>query len=102
MKAQLSTARRIIYYQLLLQRYAMRLLHEEVTAALVVQEVLDAQYAIDGLAQSMQLRKILKTDVYNRCFYRQQSKIFNRPPAKVPRRKYETSSSQTIYGRQEK
>ena len=92
MNTKPTLALRIIYYQLLLQRYATRLIHDAAVATILVQQALDAQYAIDGLAPTARLRQLLKTDVCNRCFYWKQSKIFNRPPDKVPLPKHKPSS----------
>ena len=74
----------IYFYNLLLQRYARRLIHDETGAEQLVKQVLEDQYEIDGLAPSSRLRQILKTDLLNHCHYWNQAKIFDRPLIKVP------------------
>lgn len=80
----------IVYYEPLLQRYARRIIKDAEVAASLVMEVLEDQYEIDKLAPSPRLRKILKTDLLNRCHYWKQSQIFDRPLIKVPLGKYVT------------
>ena len=76
----------VSYYDLLLQRYARRLIHDETIAANIVQEVLECQYNLNSLVPSKHLRLVLKTDVLNYCYYHLQAKIFDRPVIKVPLR----------------
>jgi len=76
----------VSYYQLLLQRYARRLVRNETLAANIVQEVLEHQYNLNALVPSKHLRQVLKTDVLNYCYYHIQAKIFDRPAIKVPLR----------------
>jgi hypothetical protein len=71
------------YYGNLLQRYARLLIHDAEIAAIIVKEVMEEQFDLNGLAPSKQLRQVLKTDVLNRCYYWKQSQIGNRPQAKV-------------------
>lgn len=78
----------IDYYQPLLQRYARCILKDAEVAKSLALEVLEDQYEIDKLAPSSRLRKILKTDLLNRCHYWKQSQIFDRPLIKVSLRKY--------------
>lgn len=78
----------IAYYTPLLERYALRLINDESVAAKLVKQVLKDQYDIDELAPSKHLRRVLKTDLLNRCHYWKQSQIFDRPLVKVPVRKY--------------
>lgn len=74
----------VSYYQLLLQRYARRLVQDEILAESIVKDVLESQYNINSLVPSKHLRQVLKTDVLNSCYYHIQSKIFGRPVIKVP------------------
>jgi hypothetical protein len=76
----------VTYYQLLLQRYARRLVVNETLAANIVQEVLECQYYFNSLVPSKHLRQVLKTDVLNYCYYHIQAKMFDRPLIKVPLR----------------
>src|SRR5574340_1246840 len=71
------------YYDKLLQRYARRLVNDASAAAIIVKEVLEAQYDINGLVPAKHLRQVLKTDVLNRCYYWKQSQIFDRPPVRI-------------------
>lgn len=73
----------VLYYNLLLQRYARRLVHDEAIAETIVREVLECQYDFNSLVPSRHLRQVLKTDVLNCCFYHIQSKMFDRPLVKV-------------------
>lgn len=73
----------VSYYQLLLQRYARRLVHDETAAATIVMEVLECQYELNLLVPGKHLRLVLKTDVLNYCFYHIQVKIFDRKIEKV-------------------
>jgi hypothetical protein len=70
----------VSYYDKLLQRYARRLVNDAGVAASIVKQVLEAQYDLNGLVPAKHLRQVLKTDVLNRCFYWQQSQIFNKEP----------------------
>lgn len=74
----------VSYYDLLLKRYARRLIQDEEQAAKIVQDVLESQYDLNALVPSEHLRQVLKTDVLNHCYYFIQSKIFDRPLIKVP------------------
>lgn len=74
----------VAYYDLLLQRYARRLIQNEDAAADIVQQVLEAQYQINGLVPAKHLRQVLKTDVLNRCYFWLQSQIFELSSRKVP------------------
>ena len=74
----------IAYYQPLLQRYSMRLIHNKAVAEKLTKDVLNDQYDLDKQEPSAHLRKVLLTDMRNRCFYYQQSIIFDRPLIKVP------------------
>jgi hypothetical protein len=85
----------VSYYDLLLQRYARRLVHDEILAANIVQEVLECQYNFNSLVPSKHLRQVLKTDVLNNCYYHIQSKIFDRPVIKVPLRNYLKTTAET-------
>ena len=76
----------VSYYQLLLQRYARRLVLNDTLAANIVQEVLEHQYDLNSLVPSKHLRQVLKTDVLNYCYYHIQAKMFDRPVIKVPLR----------------
>lgn len=76
----------VSYYQLLLQRYARRLVRNETLAANIVQEVLECQYDLNSLVPSKHLRQVLKTDVLNYCYYHIQAQMFDRPAIKVPLR----------------
>jgi len=67
----------VAYYDPLLQRYARRLIQNEEAAAVIVQDVLETQFQINGLVPAKHLRQVLKTDVLNRCFFWLQSKIFD-------------------------
>jgi len=74
----------VAYYDPLLQRYARRLTGDAAASAMIVQEVLEEQYDLNGLVPVKYLREGLKTEVRNRCFYRQQSNVAAPPPLKVP------------------
>ena len=78
-----SLAQTICYYTPLLERYARRLINNEVVAELLVTEVLEDQYEIDKLAPSDHLRKALKIDLRSRCLYFKIAQIFDRPPIKI-------------------
>jgi hypothetical protein len=73
----------VAYYDPLLQRYARRLIQNEDAAADIVQQVLEAQYQINGLVPAKRLRQVLKTDVLNRCYFWLQSQIFDLSSPKV-------------------
>lgn len=92
-------AKTIAYYDPLLQRYARRLLHDEITAANIVQEVLECQYELNSLVPSKHLRQVLKTDVLNYCFYHMQVKMFGREPLLMPCRNHVTIVPQTDTGK---
>jgi hypothetical protein len=68
------------HYIPLLERYARRLIKNEWDAIRLVNDVLKDQCKIDKLDPSDHLRQVLKFNVYMRCFYFNQSKIFDRPP----------------------
>jgi hypothetical protein len=72
------------YYFPLLFRYARRLTDGNRIAFELAAGVLRDQYAIDGLALSSNLRALLRVDLYNRCFFFNQSRVFDRPPLKLP------------------
>ncbi|MEP6677470.1 MAG: hypothetical protein ABJA78_20075 [Ferruginibacter sp.] len=72
------------YYFPLLYRYARRLTAEDSTAFELAADVLKDQYAIDGVAVSANLRALLRVDLYNRCSFFNQSRVFDRPPLKLP------------------
>jgi hypothetical protein len=76
----------VSYYQLLLQRYARRLVLDETVASNIVQEVLECQYYFNSLVPSKHLRQVLRADVLNYCYYHIQAKMFDRPVIKVPLR----------------
>jgi len=80
------------YYQPLLQRYARCILKDEEVAKKLVKKVLEDQFQFNDLVPSDRLRKILKADLLNHCYYWQQSKIFDRLLIKVPLRKYAKTS----------
>lgn len=80
-------ARTISYYKCLLQRYARRMIHDESVAEKLVKKALEDQYHIDELFPSENLRKILKFDVLNHCYYYKHSKIFDRPLIKTSLKK---------------
>jgi hypothetical protein len=67
----------VAYYDTLLQRYARRLIQNEEAAAVIVQNVLEAQFQINGLVPAKDLRQVLKTDVLNKCFFWLQTQIFD-------------------------
>jgi hypothetical protein len=73
----------VAYYDPLLQRYARRIIQNEAAAAVIVQDVLEAQFQINGLVPAKHLRQVLKTDVLNRCFFWLQSQIFDLSGPKV-------------------
>lgn len=72
------------YYYPLLLRYARRLVKEEAIAASLVTEVLQEQYAIDGLKEHAGLRPQLLLAINYRCHYTVQAKIFDKPLVKAP------------------
>ncbi len=71
------------YYLPLLKRYARCLTNDESASELLARKVLEDQYQIDGLAPSKKLRKVLKTDLLNRCIFWKQFIILDRPPVKT-------------------
>jgi hypothetical protein len=73
----------VSYYDKLLQRYARRVINDAGMAAIIVKEVLETQYDINGLVPAKHLRQVLKTDVLNRCFYWKQSQIFERSSVRI-------------------
>jgi hypothetical protein len=75
----------IAYYYPLLHRYARRLINNIAVSEILAKLVLEDQYKLDGLAPAADLRLLLKTDLYQRCFYWRQSNIFDAPPVAVPR-----------------
>lgn len=81
-KVQLAGA--IDYYQPLLQRYARYILKDAEVAKSLVTKVLEDQYEFNNSVPSMRLRKILKADLLNHCYYWKQSQLFDRPLIKVP------------------
>jgi hypothetical protein len=68
----------VAYYDKLLQRYARRVINDTAVAAIIVKEVLESQYDLNGLVPAKHLRQVLKTDVLNRCYYWRQSQIFDK------------------------
>ena len=84
-------AETIAYYLPILERYAMRLINNEVVTSKIVTEVLEDQYEIDGLIPSPHLKQLLLTDTRNRCICYAQVQIFDRPVVKVPAREYHSS-----------
>lgn len=77
----------IEYYQPLLQRYARRLLKNEVAARELVTKVLKDQFEFNSRLPSARVRQLLKVELLNHCFYWQQAQIFDRPLITVPLRK---------------
>ena len=75
----------IAYYEPLLQRYATNLINNKDAAEKITKEVLNNQYDLDKEEPSPNLYKVLLTDMRNRCFYYEQSIVFDRPVLKVPR-----------------
>jgi hypothetical protein len=73
----------VSFYQALLQRYARRLIQDDILAADIVKEVLEIQYSLNSLVPSKHLRQVLKTDVLKYCYYHIQAKIFDQPVIKV-------------------
>lgn len=73
-----------LYYLPLLHRYARRLISNDAAAYKLATDVLKDQFAIDGLADSPYLRKLLKFDLHNRCICFVQFLVLDRPPIKVP------------------
>jgi hypothetical protein len=80
---QITLVNTVAYYDPLLQRYARRIIQNEAAAAVIVQDVLEAQFQINELVPAKHLRQVLKTDVLNRCFFRLQSQIFDLSGPKV-------------------
>jgi hypothetical protein len=74
----------VCYYQLLLQRYARRLIQDEVLAKYIVSNVLETQYRMNSLVPCKHLRHVLKTDVLNKCYYHIQAVIFGQEIIKEP------------------
>jgi hypothetical protein len=72
------------YYFPLLYRYARRLIFDDQAAFKFAAAVLRDQYSVDRLSASVNLRSLLRVDLYNRCSFFTQSKIFDRPPLKLP------------------
>lgn len=72
------------HYIPLLERYARRLIKNEWEAIRLVNDVLKDQFEINRLVPSDHLRHTLKFDVRLRCFYFNQSRIFDRPPIGFP------------------
>jgi hypothetical protein len=68
----------VSYYDKLLQRYARRLINDATAAAVIVKDVLERQYDLNGLVPAKHLRQVLKTDVLNRCYYWKQAQIFDK------------------------
>ena len=85
---QITLVNTVAYYDPLLQRYARRIIQNEAAAAIIVQEVLEAQFQINGLVPAKHLRQVLKTDVLNYCYYHIQAKMFDRPVIKIPLRNF--------------
>jgi hypothetical protein len=73
----------VAYYDSLLQRYARRVIQNEEAASVIVQDVLEAQYQINGLVPAKHLRQVLKTDVLNRCYFWLQLQIFDTSSSKI-------------------
>lgn len=84
-KVQFASA--VDYYQPLLQRYARCILKNAEVAKSLVIKVLEDQYEFNDSVPSIRLRKILKADLLNHCYYWKQSQLFDRPLIKVPLRK---------------
>jgi hypothetical protein len=82
-----SIEQTILYYTPLLEHYARRLINDEREALILVNRVLENRYMVDGLVPSVNLREVLKFDLYLRCFYFNKSKIFDRPPVGIPLRR---------------
>jgi len=80
---QITLVNTVAYYDPLLQRYARRIIQNEAAAAIIVQDVLEAQFQINGLVPAKHLRQVLKTDVLNRCFFWLQTQIFDLSGPKV-------------------
>jgi hypothetical protein len=80
---QLTLINTVAYYDPLLQRYARRVIENEEAAAVIVQDVLEAQFQINRLVPAKHLRQVLKTDVLNRCFFWLQSQIFDLSGPKI-------------------
>lgn len=74
----------VAYYDPLLQRYANRFIKNKDAAAEIVQQVLEAQYQMNGLVPAKHLRQVLKTDVLNRCYFWLQAQIFDLSAPKLP------------------
>ena len=72
----------VAYYDPLLQRYARRLIKNETITAIIVQDVLEAQYEVNKLVPVKHLRQRLKTQVLNRCYTWLQAQIFDRTKPK--------------------
>lgn len=84
MKTHPSTlVKTVAYYDPLLQRYARRVIQNEEAAAVIVKDVLEAQFQINGLVPAKHLRQVLKTDVLNRCFFWLQTQLFDLSASKV-------------------
>jgi hypothetical protein len=83
---QITLVNTVAYYDPLLQRYARRIIQNEAAAATIVQDVLEAQFQINGLVPTKHLRQVLKTDVLNYCYYHIQAKMFDKPVIKIPLR----------------
>jgi hypothetical protein len=73
----------VAYYDSLLQRYARRVIQNEEAASVIVQDVLEGQYQINGLVPAKHLRQVLKTDVLNRCYFWLQLQIFDTSSSKI-------------------
>lgn len=86
-----QTQATLTYYWTLLQRYARRLIHNEIHAAILVKKVLDKECISDSTIPCKRLRNILKTDLLNHCYYWKQSQILFRPPVCLPRYKKQLS-----------
>lgn len=72
------------YYGPLLERYARRLIKDEVVASILAKQVLADQYYIDGLRHSANLRHILQFDIVSRCHCYLLALVFDRAPEKLP------------------
>ncbi|MGC4102343.1 hypothetical protein [Ferruginibacter sp.] len=72
------------HYYPVLYRYARLLIKDHATAIEMAHNVLADQYDIDWLTPSEVLRITLMTDIKQRCFVFNKSKVFDRPQIKIP------------------
>ena len=71
------------YYGPLLERYARRLIKDEVVASILAKQVIADQYYIDGLMPSVNLRHILQFDIVSRCHCYLLALVFDHAPEKL-------------------